>query len=286
MANIPNESAEGLSKEVYARFGLAYYLSECLHRGLCHVYVFCSFAGGHGITRSRIAEKASCAYSLTLGQVTDAIADLVPEDLYRELKQAVEKRNYLAHHLWFDKIHLMFTEGGLRQVAQELAEYANLFERLDLMVEELLTPKLKALGFTDDLIQKSLAETREGKPAPPLPSGRKPKKAERLVHVWQRHGDDGRIELVFETEDGCLWELCDVGLGWTAVDRIAAGWQESETFRPYLPATIDPRPDCQGHWHYEIQLGRRAVLWVRPAEGPVHFRCGIRRLQPQRARGD
>jgi hypothetical protein len=279
MVNIPDSSVEELTKEVYARFGLAYYLSECLHRGLCNVHALPSFAGPDRTTRARAEEKLAYAFSLTLGQVVDEVRDLVPTELHQQLVDAVEKRNYLAHHFWFDKIQLMLTTSGMHQMIDDLVGYAEFFQNLDASVRELLKPRLTRRGVTDEVLQQFLEEELSGKPWEPLPRKRKLKKAERLVRVWERQIAQGGTHLVFETEDGCLWELCDVGLGWTAIETTGSGWQESGTFKPFLPVTINPRPKRQGHWHYEINLGNRAVLWVRPAEGRS-FRYGIRRLQP------
>jgi len=56
-----------LIKEVYARFGLAYYESECLHKELCIVHAIASFRSKSDITCPRLEEKLSYAFSLTLG---------------------------------------------------------------------------------------------------------------------------------------------------------------------------------------------------------------------------
>lgn len=58
-----------LIREVYARFGLAYYQSECLHRGLCIVYAISGLPPPDLITRPRVEERLALAYSLTLGDV-------------------------------------------------------------------------------------------------------------------------------------------------------------------------------------------------------------------------
>ena len=44
-------------KEVYAHFGLAYYESEVLHRGLCTLYVFSGFSSRDDITGPRASRK-------------------------------------------------------------------------------------------------------------------------------------------------------------------------------------------------------------------------------------
>lgn len=61
------DQTEELIKEVYTTFGLAYYFSEVIHRGLCNIYAFASFGSREDITIPRVDEKLSLVYSLTLG---------------------------------------------------------------------------------------------------------------------------------------------------------------------------------------------------------------------------
>ena len=53
-------------------------------------------------------EKLSFALSLTLGSLAEGIKDIVPEELYSDLDAAVRQRNFIAHHFWFERAHLMF----------------------------------------------------------------------------------------------------------------------------------------------------------------------------------
>jgi hypothetical protein len=53
-----------LIREVYARFGAAYYFSEVLHRGLSNAYVIAPFEKSEGVTGPRIDERMANAFSL------------------------------------------------------------------------------------------------------------------------------------------------------------------------------------------------------------------------------
>ena len=67
---------EELIKEVYARFGLAYYFSECLHTQLCLIYTSGEYQDSSVITKPRVEEKMKYAFSLTLGSLKNEIQNL------------------------------------------------------------------------------------------------------------------------------------------------------------------------------------------------------------------
>ena len=271
-----NEPDAELIKEVYARFGLAYYESECLHRELCMILAFTSFQSKLNITRPRIEEKLVHAFSLTLGQVKDALKHILPDVLNSKLEYVVEQRNFLAHHFWFERIHLMFSIKGLRQMLEELSILSESFSKLDEQVSDYSKSKLHQFDLTDEMLQKSLNEILSGKSPEPLLQKRKLKKQERLLRVWEFKLPDGTVPLIFETQDSCLWQLCDIGLGWTYFDRIDTHWKENKVIQPYLPADINPRPkDCHP-WEYEFKLRKNAFLWVKPGNQERSFKWGIR----------
>ena len=271
-----NQPTEELIKELYARYGLAYYYSECLHRGLCNILAIATFQNATDITCPRIEEKLAYAYSLTLGQVRDKLKDFLPEELFSKLNNGVEKRNFLAHHFWFEKAHLMFSTTGIANMIEELNNLCGLFSKLNNEALKYFELKFKALGLTDEVFQEALGDILSGKPMEPLPQKRKLKKQERLVRVWEFKLPDGKIPLIFETEDGCFWQFCDVGLGWTYYNQIGPDWKENKIIQPYLPANINPRQTSWAPWNYEFRLAKGAVLWVKPGNRERSFKWGLR----------
>jgi hypothetical protein len=97
-----------------------------------------------------------------------------------------------------------------------------------------------------------------------------------VIRAWEFTLPNGQKPLVFETEDGCLWQLCDVGLGWTYYDSIQENWTENKDISKYLPATINPRPTGFEPWKYEFQLSKGTVLWLHPGTREKSFKWGIR----------
>jgi hypothetical protein len=125
-----DEPDDELIREVYARFGLAYYQSECLHRELCMILAWSGLPSRDLITRPRVEEGLAQAFSLTLGDVAAKLKGVLSAELGAELSEAVDRRNFLAHHFWFERAHLMFSVKDVPHLLLELEEYAALFDRL------------------------------------------------------------------------------------------------------------------------------------------------------------
>ena len=279
-----NDEPDGdLIRAVCARFGLAYYQSECLHRELCMILAWSGLPSRDLITRPRVEERLAQSFSLILGDVATRLEGVLPAELGGELREAVDRRNFLAHHFWFERAHLMFSVEDVRQLLVELDEYAALFDRLDTRMTEWAEPKRRELGITEEVVQASLRRILAGESDEPLPDRqtvreleKKLSRRQRLMRVWEFALNDGSKPLIFELADGSLWQLSDVGLGWTRFREVGPGWTERPAVKPHLPADILPRPEPTGPWDYEFTLANVAVLWVKPGRQPQTFRWGVR----------
>lgn len=265
-----------LIKEVFARFGTAYCESEVLHRGLCNIYALATFEGPENVTRPRIAEKLTHAYSLTLGQVIKESKHLFPADIQEQLDLALSKRNYLAHQFWFEKNHLMFNKQGLLQLQKELIELTDFFDSLDKTISTFFSPIRHRFGITDEMIQEVFERFVQGEQDKPLINQRMPKKQEHIVKVWDVEVAGGLITQIFETDDGNLWQLSDVGLGWSKFAKPGSNWKVNEKVQKYLPANVNPRPSISESWNYEIQLTKGAIFWVKRSKGEKSYTWGIK----------
>jgi len=127
------------------------------------------------MTTPRVEEKLAYAYKLTLGQIRDELKNIIPNDLFLKLNDGVEKRNYLAHHFWFEKIHLMVNSAGLEEMINYLKDFSALFKELDKNAMEYFEPIRNHLGITEELIQEELTKIKSGNAGPlkPLPKKRK-----------------------------------------------------------------------------------------------------------------
>ncbi len=265
-----------LIKEVFAWFGTAYYHSEVLHRGLCNIYALSTFDKPESITRPRIEEKLAYASSLTLGQVIKESKHLFPTEIQEQLDLALSKRNFLAHRFWFEKNYLMFDEKGLLQLRDELIEYTDFFEGLDKTISTFFHPIRQKFGITDEMVQESYERFLQGEQDEPLIDQRKLNKQERIVRVWDVELTNGLSTLIFETDDGNLWQLSDVGLGWSKFNKPEPLWKINEKFQHYLPATINPRPPITESWNYEFHFAKGAIFWVKPGKREKSYTWGIK----------
>lgn len=270
------EPTPDLRRELFARFGLAYYNSECLHRELCNFLAISVFPSRAGITRPRMEERLAQAFKLSLRIVVEKLRPLLQEELLPDLEAAVERRNFLAHRFWFERAHLMSSVSGIDKMIEELDAMSEQFHRLDEKCTQRFDHKRNELGITDDVVQSALERCLAGQPMEPLLGQRKLKKQERVIRAWESSLPNGGKALMFETEDGCLWQLCDAGLGWTYDDSIQESWRENTEIAKYLPATLNPRPQEFEPWHYELRLSKGAILWVKPGNRNDTFAWGIR----------
>ncbi|MBI2754554.1 MAG: hypothetical protein HYX46_13760 [Betaproteobacteria bacterium] len=287
-----DEPDDDLIREMYAKFGLAYYQSECLHRELCIVLAWSGLPSRELITRPRVEERLAQAFSLTLGDVVTKLDSVLPTELAGEMREAVETRNFLAHQFWFERAHLMFSVKNVQQLIAELDEYASMFDRLDARVSVWSEPMHARLGLTEEVLEQSSSRILAGESEEPLLDRRAIKDLEkrlnrrqRLIRVWEFALERGGRCLIFQLADGSMWQLCDVGLGLTRFQEVGPGWTEHAAITPYLPADILPRPQAIAPWEYEFTLAQGAVLWVKPGTQGQTFKWGVRRSRASAEQG-
>jgi hypothetical protein len=287
----PNDQTEPddeLVRDLFAKFGLAYYHSECLHRELCIVLACSELPPPALITHPRVEELLSRAFSLTLGEVIVKLEGVLPHDVWKNALAAVDRRNFLAHHFWFERAHLMFNIRNTCQLIAELDDDIRLFDKLDACVSEYSKSIFARLGVTAEMQAESLNRVIAGEDDKPLLDkqairelDRRLRGKQRLVRVWEFYmGDRGR-PLIFELADGSLWQLSDVGLGLTRFRQIDNAWIENSLIKRYLPVDIPLRPKTDGPWKYEWSLAKGVTLWVRPGQQERTFKWGLR--QPRKS---
>ena len=282
MDDQPNDE---LIRDLYATFGLAYYQSECLHRGLCIALAYLGFPKADFLTRPRVEELLAQSFSLTLGEVAENLEGILPAEWNTEVQKAVELRNFLAHHFWFDRAHLMHNVDNVRLLIAQLNGYADKFDKLDARISawSKLKEKQEQLGITDEILEDSLTKILAGECEEPLPDKKtvrelekKLRKQQRLIRVWEPTLEGGGRSLILELADGTLWQLSDIGLGQTRFAEVGPDWKEHQNIKPHLPADIVPRPKSSKPWDYEFTLANGVVLWVKPGQRERTFKWGLR----------
>jgi hypothetical protein len=272
---------EQRAKEVYAWFGAAYYFSEVLHRQLANMYALRLRMSTDLVVRPRIEEELRRACEMTLGQLIAATQDLVRPERADALQEALQRRNFLAHHFWYDQIRLMTSAEGMDTLIAELQEHAEFFQRLDESITADFDHDLPLGGFTEKQIAHALADVMAGKPSDPLPKKRYLRRTERIVRAWITETRNPAYP-IFESEDGALWQLADIGLAWAPYDSLAQEWAP-HPFQTCLPATCAPRPVDAQPWKYTLRFGNRGIVRVRrdPQSGLVRVATKVLTAEPR-----
>lgn len=267
-------------KEVYARFGLAYYHAEVLYRGLCNLYCASQTPPTGPVTRHRVEEHLRSASEMTLGQLLPKLESLLPSPLPERLADALKRRNFIAHHFWYERIHLIPTLTGIETMLAELAQDTELFQELDMEIEKITEPLHARFGLTPELFAMAFNNIKSGRAQAlePLDSQRMPRKQETVVKVFNVPTASGHTLLVFQTDDGLLWQLCDEGLGWSPYDHADPSWPLVEKLADLLPARINPRPKTSAPWTFEIPFGAEPHFHFCLADGLFCLRSFVNHL--------
>jgi hypothetical protein len=147
-------------KEVYAYFGLAIYQAQCLERQLAILLSTEYGPGPKKMTRDQYDELLQSFFVKTLGSLIKHLRQSVDisDDLESILTEALKKRNWLAHHYFWEKAGQFMTEKGRIQMITELQGIADFFNSIDQQLSEITHKWADRHGITEELLQRHLEE--------------------------------------------------------------------------------------------------------------------------------
>jgi hypothetical protein len=142
-------------REVYARYGLAMYQAQCVERGLAILLATAYRPGLTKITRSQYKELLESLFKKSFGGLTTHLRKSVnvPDDLEGALQEARNKRNWLAHHYFWDRAGHFMTDKGRWSMIDELQAIADNLDRLDKQLSEITQEWAKKHGITEQMLQ-------------------------------------------------------------------------------------------------------------------------------------
>jgi len=145
-------------KEVYARFGLAIYQAQCLERQLAILLSTEYGPGPTRMTRDQYDELLHSFFQKTLGSLINHLRKSIeiPDDLESILTETLKKRNWLAHHYFWEKAGQFMTAEGRITMIRELQSIADSFNRIDQQLTEISHIWAEHHGITEEIIQKHL----------------------------------------------------------------------------------------------------------------------------------
>ena len=145
-------------REVFARFGLAMYFSQCLEKqvGIMLSSMFNeTFLQVSSNYRDEFFDENA---SKTLGQMVTVLKNkgCLTDLLEARLRDAVKIRNWLAHQYFYERDKSILTLDGCGKMIAELQEKADSFKELDDELISMLRRWLKEKGVTEDEIKSEI----------------------------------------------------------------------------------------------------------------------------------
>jgi hypothetical protein len=89
----------------------------------------------------------------------------VPNDLESILRDALSKRNFLAHGFFRHHAENLFSAAGRDKMLPELDECRNLFQEADSRLDALVSPLRREAGITDEWLERELKRRSQGEGA-------------------------------------------------------------------------------------------------------------------------
>jgi hypothetical protein len=151
-------------KNVYAKFGLAIYFAQVLEHGLVNALLILDLIPArHHLARSRaewerdIDSFTNRHFETTMGTMMRNLRSITNIDSKLEslLRDALRKRNWLAHNFSAKGQWEFLSDEGREQMLREVDECRGLFERADAALEAAVEPVRIKAGITDEYWRKS-----------------------------------------------------------------------------------------------------------------------------------
>jgi hypothetical protein len=147
-------------REIYAYYGVTMYQIQCLERTLSLLGATVYNANADSITREQFDAILETNFKKTLGQLIFNIKKSVdlPHDFEEKLTDALKKRNFVAHHYFWERAMKFSHTRGQEEMLAELIQLSDYFENMD---SELTLVQRKwgyAKGVTDDRIYQIMGD--------------------------------------------------------------------------------------------------------------------------------
>jgi hypothetical protein len=150
------------SKEVFARFGLAFYWSAIFEGDLAIAVLCLDFARahrGHGpeaiSTEAAAEEFDRFLHKEPLRSLRELVSRLpkigrLPDELQQLFSHAAEEREFLTHHFWREHAVELPARAGREEMLDHLQDSQRLFEQADAAIQSLTAGALASVGMSQD----------------------------------------------------------------------------------------------------------------------------------------
>jgi hypothetical protein len=161
-----NDEGEQI-KEVYAQFGLAVYYAQVLEHALVNALVYLDLIPSlarRARTRAEWEKEFDSFlnrhFETTLGKMIRNLSSVtaVPSNLEAMLREALAKRNWLAHEYFRERAEQFMSMRGREKMLTELQEVQTLFDGADRSLDEVVRPLREKYGITDEKVAQVTRE--------------------------------------------------------------------------------------------------------------------------------
>jgi hypothetical protein len=170
---MPEDISPGdwLTREVFARFGLAVYESQVLENGIVNLVVWSGLRDRRYRTYEETVTDNAELFRQTLGSVRRILVSRRPDIGHLDdlLIKAVRLRNFLAHQYFRQRAAAFMTEVGQKQMIKELDEATAFFREVDDRIKPLVMEIIEALGVSkhmpgalEDVMQEGFGDPLPG----------------------------------------------------------------------------------------------------------------------------
>lgn len=275
-------------REVFAHYGLALYLAQCIEKGIC-ILLSGQYAptSPEKMTRWRYEELLDGHMQLSFGQVMTKLKSVMelPPTFEENLKKAVENRNLLAHSYWWERAVDFATFEGRERMLLELSDFINEFERLNNIFDTIQKNWMETIGFPMQAIDLEKLKTQIASEKENKQIRRRLKKRELLNHVYTylSINDSGKHTEtpIFELEDGTFWTLGDCGLTYAPAYIKRENLSRDPKCEKILHTNFNPCPKNAKNWSYSLIFDNGFIINVSPwkNEGSFAFKWRIQKKQ-------
>jgi hypothetical protein len=153
-------------KEVYAFYGLASYEAQAVEGGLIQLALLLRLRNVPEANQAAYDREYEAIARLTFGHILKRLTtdQTLGHDLRALLERALQIRNHLTHHFFWDHREDWFTQEGRLLMIEKLREAIRLFSDVDEMVVGTVDEMLQRLGVGPETIsqmfEKLLHEAR------------------------------------------------------------------------------------------------------------------------------
>lgn len=149
-------------RDVYTNFGVAVYFAQCFEKTLCNLLLFHRDVDQGDITLENVDEEERLIHKKTLGMLLQELKKKVTfnDSETNDLDTALEKRNFLLHHYFWERTVQTLSSNGRVQMLAELDELRSLFQRADLFAKTLVAAVRNAAGISQEMVAQELDQMK------------------------------------------------------------------------------------------------------------------------------